>query len=570
MKKLLIITGFLIASRVAVVEAQIFNKDKLKFSKDKDVSKEVPKSNEGGKESPAEVAINGVKYNIKKLDELFKNPKWTDIDYTNKIVTQLNEMEGKIASIKRDDPKYDVKDFEKKYAQYKEDYHKGLGEGDKQMGKATEYAAYNRRIERIMRLVDGIAYADSYSDMVYNNIRNSTLTKLKDSLLALSFQSTKGSFKKEELKELGVSDLNNQTVLNAFTFEGKLKSSAIYAVTNQYEKRAAKFADDIGERFVVVDQGLAFIDIIMPHLSSQDLAELKTKRSEFETAVKKDKEYLKSNISTGAYHDTHYNQLVFTNEGMKIGAENAAAEKKEFSSKENIYVNVYLNEKVSTTINTDWQYAEAYIKLNIDGKDIEVSLPFDLTQADMNKSAYCLPLLPSPENNSQPHVSYWAAKTFKDLSIGKHKVMAIAKFGKKTVVNEFILTIEDKSVMENRYEVFETKRGDLFKVPGKAGTFAPADVTTDIKKIVQSDSEGKLSVLKLISYNNDWSIEKNKYTGVILKRFLEFGMIVKDANGKCWYQGEQFYQEYAGGKYTKTMRGATIYTRERINCSAAK
>ncbi|MBL7912060.1 MAG: hypothetical protein JNJ41_13460 [Bacteroidia bacterium] len=575
MKKIILTTAVIfLTSGASYLNAQLFNKDKLKIGKEKEVSKEkeVVKEGSGSKDSPAEVAINGVKFNIKKLDELLKSPKWTDLDYRNKVLTYINEMEDKIASIKRDDPKYDVKDFEKKHAEYKEAYKKGKAENASAMGKGDEYRMYNRKIERIMKMVDGIAYADSYSDMISNTIRNSTLAKLKDSLSALDYQSMKNKFTKEELKALDFNDLNNETVLNVFTFEKKFKTSIVYAITNQYEKRAAKVTDDIGEHFIIVDQGLSFLNVVLPHLTKENTTELNAKKAEFEASVKKDKEYLKSNVSTGTYHDSHYNQLIFTNDGMKIGAENPSLEKAEFNAKDNIYMNIYLNGKYNTSIETEWQHAEVYVKLNIDGKDIELGLPIDLTPADVNKSAYCFPLLPSPENNTQPHVAYWASKTFKDLSVGKHTIIAFASFKGKTVANKFTLNIDDKEAMKNRYEVFETKRGDLFKIPGKVGTFAPAEIVADVKRIVQEDSEGgKLTVVKVISFNSDWSIEKNKYTGVILKRFLEFGLIVKDANGKCWYQGEQFYQDFAGsGKYTKTTRGATFFIRERINCAATK
>lgn len=575
MKKIILTAAVIfLTSGASYINAQLFNKDKLKIGKDKDVPKEKEAVKESGsaKDSPAEVAINGVKFNIKKLDELLKSPKWTDLDYRNKVLTYMNEMEDKIASIKRDDPKYDVKDFEKKHAEYKEAYKKGKGENATAGNKVSLYEWYNKRVYFIMKKVDGIAYADSYSKLIEDVQAKNTLNILKDSLAALNFQSIKGKFTKEELKAKDVRDLDNANAFNVFTFEDKLKNSTLYAMTNQYEKRAEKMKDDIGEHFIIMDQGLSLINIILPHLAKSSASELEAKKSAIESTVKKDKEYLKANISTGTYHDSHYNQIIFTNDGMKIGAENPALEKTEFNAKDNIYMNIYLNGKYNTSIETEWQHAEVYVKLNIDGKDIELGLPIDLTPADINKSAYCFPLLPSLENNTQPHVSYWASKTFKDLSVGKHTIIAFASFKGKTVSNKFTLNIDDKDAMKNRYEVFETKRGDLFKIPGKVGTFAPADVVADVKRIVQEDSEGgKLTVVKVISFNSDWSIEKNKYTGAIIKRFLEFGMIVKDANGKCWYQGEQFYQDFAGsGKYTKTMRGATFFIRERINCAATK
>lgn len=441
---------------------------------------------------------------------------------------------------------------------------KKISNGD----KVAEYERYNKKIYTIMKMVDGIAYADSYSKLIEKVETNSTLEKIKDSLTALNFQSIKTKFSKEELKKLEVRDLDNEKAFNVFTFENKLKNSVAYAITNQYEKRAAKAVDDMGERFTIVEQGLALVNIVLPNLSKENTVELEAKKSSLEALVKKDRDYLKANISTGIYHDSHYNKMIFTSQPMKIGNENSAMEKKEFSSADNIYISIYLNEKYTTEVNTAWQEAEFYISMNIDGTDMKVGLPIDLTKEELNKSAFSLPLLPSPENNSQPHVSYWASKYLKDYAVGKHTITLTAKFRTKNIISNFVLNIEDKDAIKNRFEEFEIKRGDLFKIPGNQGTFAPPAVFADIKQIVEGNDE-HLKVIKLISYNKDWSIEKDKYTNAIIKRYLEVGMIVKDPNGKCWFTTEEFHQDYAGGgKYGKTGRGDVLYKPQRVNCAA--
>lgn len=68
-----------------------------------------------------------------------------------------------------------------------------------------------------------------------------------------------------------------------------------------------------------------------------------------------------------------------------------------------------------------------------------------------------------------------------------------------------------------------------------------------IKKVMAAQ---KVNVQKVVFSSEDWYIERNKSTGVILHRSIAAYIVAKEANGECTYNEVFFKQEYVGNGFS--------------------
>ena len=76
-------------------------------------------------------------------------------------------------------------------------------------------------------------------------------------------------------------------------------------------------------------------------------------------------------------------------------------------------------------------------------------------------------------------------------------------------------------------------------------------ISGDFKKIIKQQG-WKETVLRVVIINNDWSIVRNKYTGIILYRWIDAAVGGKTKDGTCKYFNVGIKQEYTGAGYGKS------------------
>lgn len=84
------------------------------FSKIKSLGNKV-ETNSGSK---AQTYIDGANASIKKLEEKLESANWENSSFERGYISELENLDGKIKSIKRDDPNYKIKDIEDKYVYF--------------------------------------------------------------------------------------------------------------------------------------------------------------------------------------------------------------------------------------------------------------------------------------------------------------------------------------------------------------------------------------------------------------------------------------------------------------------
>jgi len=65
----------------------------------------------------------------------------------------------------------------------------------------------------------------------------------------------------------------------------------------------------------------------------------------------------------------------------------------------------------------------------------------------------------------------------------------------------------------------------------------------------------KLDVLKIKIISEDWKINKKASTGVIIGRFIDFAILVKEKSGQCTIQVYRMEQQYNGSGYQDSFGG---------------
>ncbi|MBL7912052.1 MAG: hypothetical protein JNJ41_13420 [Bacteroidia bacterium] len=125
-----IITVFLLLSLVTAKAQFNLKKPNLSIGKgDK---------TENHSDSKVQTYIEGAKASIEKLNAKLDEANWANSSFERGYASELENLESKINSIKRDDPNYKISDFEEKYKYFSNKQNEGLAKQKEENKKVAE------------------------------------------------------------------------------------------------------------------------------------------------------------------------------------------------------------------------------------------------------------------------------------------------------------------------------------------------------------------------------------------------------------------------------------------------
>ena len=284
---------------------------------------------------------------------------------------------------------------------------------------------------------------------------------------------------------------------------------------------------------------------------------------------------------TSDFHKTHVNQIVWSSKPLVVGKENemSAFIKDEFKSGEYVYGTIYLARNVKDAQNS---IESLPVKVSINnGSSSYDSRNFILPLALQNRSYFQFALIPDPQWVRDNHPAYvsdgnWTISrlinTISNSGDDKNEIICEITFraqGAEKIQSKFSLDLssgskELKALDKQLHDILFTN----IKLP-QAGMNNPgleSQMLTVANKLGWAEH-----FTKAIITSQNWTIEKNSLTGVILRRYIVGICTSTSAAGVCSYQDFTFNQEYTGGgNYSSSLSYGSYGGKHELGCDKIK
>jgi len=240
-----------------------------------------------------------------------------------------------------------------------------------------------------------------------------------------------------------------------------------------------------------------------------------------------------------------------------------------FKAGDKIYAAAFIKEPIDVLAKGSGPKPEFEIKPEVDGKGAYSQAGFSFVVKKDAKKANCilLDIAPAPAKMvayKDPNVIYQKkfdkygkkggamqlTKYLSNLPAGKHKIkLVLYRYG-DLAVGEFEIDGDYKPYAA----LFTALEGELTKAvtlpkPKKSDKALEAAMAKVLKSSqVDWAREGK--ILRVVIINPEWFLVRHKISGVILHRYIQTDVIIKDKAGDCWIMRKtSFRQNYIGGKF---------------------
>lgn len=304
-------------------------------------------------------------------------------------------------------------------------------------------------------------------------------------------------------------------------------------------------------------------------------------------AGKDDGPFYKTNGTSRPIHQKYLNKIVFapTKEDIAFEKENEAAFKDKFVFGEPSYCRVYLDNSPSNYILQLFPGAD---KNKVDAStSFRVHFFFDGVEAyasgmggnsfDREANQTYTSFRGMIENKKEGRGNYIFASPYhtflavlnEKLTPGDHKIrLEVRPFtfypqeteGKTVASGEFTLTVKPNSIDPNDED---------FCLP-KEGMKDPKSEAALLKAYLKEGGNTNTKFARITS--KEWNLERNRYSGVVLRRTAEAIVVSINERNECVYEIFVISQEFVGGKFEEpTMIGGVGDSGERqINIKCIK
>lgn len=268
---------------------------------------------------------------------------------------------------------------------------------------------------------------------------------------------------------------------------------------------------------------------------------------------------------TSAIQSKHVNQIVFAPASSAIAFqnENESEFRSEYTYGEEIYFRVYLDNSLSNYLIKELPgTAPSVISKNafyiayffLDDKPISSStISSELQESHKNEWTTFKGAFDNGDNGGDPILrgAYWQFLTEADnaLTNGKHKIRVEIRAGIDTPIKHETKTVATGEIMLTVLPTSITKYDENLCLE-KAVMSIPALEANVMKKYASMPENSK--TVKEARITSDWTIVRNEYTSVILRRELTLLVISLNKEGKYVYKSCYISQEYIGGKFQDT------------------
>lgn len=266
---------------------------------------------------------------------------------------------------------------------------------------------------------------------------------------------------------------------------------------------------------------------------------------------------------TDATHKKYINKIVFSTQ--KISANNA--NETSFSTKliavDKMYARIFLPAFVSeinygeSSAQPDLSHRDVSFYAQIEGNDKIISLAGHKDIAD-GKDYSTLDL---------------SVNTSENFRVNFHRLFMLMKQGDNKVKFTLKIDLSGKNYEVSQNITLVKRAGDYYKV-GK--TFAQfkagmrnANLEASLLKAARNMATNgswkeKFRAVKISS--SDWTILRNKLTGIITGRCISAYCLAKWPDGRCTVQEFTFKQEYTGSGYSRILKRYSTGSQKTIDC----
>lgn len=267
---------------------------------------------------------------------------------------------------------------------------------------------------------------------------------------------------------------------------------------------------------------------------------------------------------TGPYHEAHKGQVVFATASVPRSEPESVGIRAAFNSTETIYARVYLDRALAQfAVCTDKGNCFANTEQSSSG--IKASPYFAMLQVDGDATGIWLagkPLPPDEKGNFLTTFQFpiigapgkdgtreETAAMINKLSPGAHQCKVVVWAGNVSMR-------KSKEPIAIGEFTFEKKAGDI-KLgrafsdlkPGKKDPALEKSLLSAIQTKAKADG-WKEQFSRVIISGEDWTVQKNQYTGITLGRTISAWALAKWPDGHCTYQDFSFYEEYVGTTFS--------------------
>lgn len=553
------------------------------------VAKDASDANKAKKidKSPASAEIKAAMDAISTLDNFFESQNKKD-SYFSENETKYKSFEGPYLSLKdlipkiqSKDPKWKTDDFEEKestyskhYSTIKKEYAVVSAKNDLiasvSAKKTSMPDAYARWGDRKLCAELPTRYAQSYSaqcpcgDQYYNYYTKVLNVKgLKAELKQLN------EISPESMELPQVKDLKSKFVDN---FQ-KWKDDAFTEIDNYCTQVSSNSGDTEFEILVALDY-YAAVAKTMLEIDEAPEARFTTLLGKIE---KTKSVVVAAREKRNKVTEARKGKIFFTNGEISRDDFSDASVVQTINYGEEINFRFFLAEPTINTFHAlpgiaasydDSKNANGYVVMKIDGKEVH---SFNYSHVDEDNELFRngLTMRHSMKPTSRGYQDF-LLKTLSTMTPGNHK-LSIDIFTTNSDSKQRISTKEPVASGEVTLNYNAALRSKLlsdadFCFP-KAGMNNP---TIENKAIELMKAKGwKEQPKKAIILEKDWTVVRNKYTGIITKRFINI-LIVSTRDGECIKQEFSYYQDNQGGSNYGPLYLSGIGGQDDILCECLK
>ncbi|MBI5325550.1 MAG: hypothetical protein HZB41_09835 [Ignavibacteriae bacterium] len=253
---------------------------------------------------------------------------------------------------------------------------------------------------------------------------------------------------------------------------------------------------------------------------------------------------INSFVYTSDYHRQNAGRIIFSNAPIELGKERNTALLDSFTSKDNIWGIIYLNDSFKNL--TESNKFEVVQSIAIDG--IETAhYSFRMLPEKIDQSFLKTEIIVPPEKALTKGVKTYI-RGLSGITQGKHDVKVAVRIHDDTVaVGNFTLDCNEgaERIKELNFD-YDTKsmKSIVMPKPAVRDIFLEADILNSVK-----DMAGTAQKVSII--DNGWTLVKN-LSGNIAFRTINAAVGFGKPDGKCTMTFISFRQDYDGKNYGKT------------------
>jgi hypothetical protein len=266
----------------------------------------------------------------------------------------------------------------------------------------------------------------------------------------------------------------------------------------------------------------------------------------------KPNKHLEDQGITNPTHEKYVNQIVWSNNRIKLENPDESSFKTKFNADEKIYGRFYLSESMQNFIykqkKQEIDSYSFYFDVYVDGVKQDDMFEFTNIGYDYCKVTTWQMLIHVPrEKEDFGSSAMWVKMANKNMTPGEHTV----KFDLRVKDYDGVVVSGSLVYVKGNEKVKHGWNLDSYTTDG----MKDAALEAEILKSIQNHStkvgwKEKFSRVKIAS--SDWTIITKEYTGVIVGRSVQAYCLATWPDGNCTVQPFWFTQQYNGSGYSKS------------------